>query len=44
VIVRGTTGGIPPRVMFVALSPVDPTRGLWQCITAFVPTDPRYGS
>lgn len=43
VIVRGATGGPSPRLVFVALRPVDPDRGLWACITAFSPSDSAYG-
>ncbi|MCA1834620.1 MAG: hypothetical protein LC750_18140 [Actinobacteria bacterium] len=43
VIVRGLTGEASPRLVFVALRPIDPETGVWACLTAFVPTDASYG-
>ena len=44
VVIRGELAGDPPRLVFVSLAPVDPERGLWDCITAFVPTNREYGA
>jgi hypothetical protein len=42
VVVRGRRpGGSDP--VYVSLRLVDPDRGEWACITAFVPSDERYG-
>jgi hypothetical protein len=43
VIVRGYTAEAVQRPVYVALRLVDPARGEWACITAFVPTDEDYG-
>ena len=43
VIVRGQTKGSNPRMVYVALRPVDYDQGVWACITAFVPDDEDYG-
>ncbi|MGH8577450.1 MAG: hypothetical protein ACREXJ_11180 [Gammaproteobacteria bacterium] len=44
VIVRGRKPGTQDRAMYVALRLVDPDRGVWACITAFVPDDENYGA
>jgi hypothetical protein len=30
--------------MYVALRPVDWDKGIWACVTAFVPEDEEYGA
>lgn len=40
----GRTRESTPRPIFIALRPLDIDRGIWACITAFVPTDPAYES
>jgi hypothetical protein len=42
-IIRGPARGRAEGVMFVALRPVDPDVGVWDCITAFCPTREDYG-
>ena len=44
VIIRGALARNPPRHVFVSLAALDPENGLWECITAFVPSNPAYGS
>jgi hypothetical protein len=44
VIVRGYTRGTAPRLVYVALRPIDWEEGVWGCITAFVPDDEDYGA
>lgn len=43
VIVRGHTSSQHPKLLFVALEPIDIGNGVWACITAFAPTNERYG-
>ena len=44
VVVRGWTAETQPRLVFIALRPLDLDRGIWACITAFVPDDKDYGA
>lgn len=43
VIILAETDEEPPRLLFVALRPIDVERGVWSCITAFVPDREDYG-
>jgi hypothetical protein len=44
VVLRGQTLGHDPQIVYVALSLTDADRGVWTCITAFVPHDEEYGT
>lgn len=43
-VIRGRTRGANARLMYVALRPVDWDKGIWACVTAFVPEDEEYGA